>query len=254
MSEQKTMSGVYEAIFNVMANIDAVAKGRRNQQQGYAFRGIEDIYNAIHPLCAKHGLVTFPRVLSREEQIYENKNGTRMIRVVMQVEYDFVGRDGSIHTCGPIFAEAMDSADKASNKALSVAHKYAMLQTLMIPTEDIDDPDRETPGLTKEDQPKPAAKPEPKPISPALPERVEQQQQKKQAQKKAVPNRAEHLQAMADGKWTLDQAQAWVASVYKAKSTSELSEVQYKELCDTFRSFSYQQAVEVWKTQQEAKQ
>ena len=51
---------VYTAIFNVMNELDAISKSRRNQQQGYAFRGIEDIYNSLHPLCAKHGLVTFP--------------------------------------------------------------------------------------------------------------------------------------------------------------------------------------------------
>ncbi len=228
---------VYTAIFNVMNEIDAISKGRRNQQQGYAFRGIEDIYNSLHPLCAKHGLATFPRVISREEQIYENKNGTRMIRVVLAVEYTFAARDGSCHSIGPIYSEAMDSADKASNKALSVAHKYAMIQTFMIPTEDLDDADCETPDFNKELKPQPRAQ-GPKPITPALPEKVEKQIEKKNELK----NRAEHLQAMKKGKWTVDQAKAWVQQCYGVDSTQKLDDGQYQELCDTFISFTYEQA------------
>lgn len=226
---------VYTAIFNVMNELDAISKGRRNQQQGYAFRGIEDIYNSLHPLCAKHGLVTFPRVISREEQIYENKNGTRMIRVVLAIEYSFVGRDGSVHTCGPIYSEAMDSSDKASNKALSVAHKYAMIQTFMIPTEDLDDSDKETLEIDvsmKKNETKP------KPITPALPEKVE----KKIEAKKELQNRAAHIDAMKKGKWTLEQAKMWVQEFYGVDSTTKLNEDQYRELCETFASFSFEQA------------
>lgn len=229
------LPAVYTAIFNVMNELDAISKGRRNQQQGYAFRGIEDIYNSLHPLCAKHGLVTFPRVISREEQIYENKNGTRMIRVVLAIEYSFVGRDGSVHTCGPIYSEAMDSSDKASNKALSVAHKYAMIQTFMIPTEDLDDSDKETPEIDvnmKKNETKP------KPITPALPEKVEKQIE---AQKK-LQNRAAHIDAMKKGKWTLEQAKMWVQEFYGVDSTTKLNEDQYRELCETFASFSFEQA------------
>jgi len=229
------LPAVYIAIFNVMNDLDAISKGRRNQQQGYAFRGIEDIYNSLHPLCAKHGLVTFPRVISRDEQIYENKNGTRMIRVVLAVEYNFVGRDGSVHSCGPIYTEAMDSSDKASNKALSVAHKYAMIQTFMIPTEDLDDSDKET--LVIESNSK-KNETKSKPITPALPERVEKQIETK----KELQNRAAHIDAMKKGKWTLEQAKTWVQEFYGVDSTIKLNEDQYKELCETFASFSFDQA------------
>jgi len=43
-------------------------------------------------------------------------------------------RDGSLHTV-TMFGEAMDSADKATNKAMSAAYKYACLQAFCIPTE-----------------------------------------------------------------------------------------------------------------------
>ncbi len=47
----------------------------------------------------------------------------------------------------------MDSGDKASNKALSIAMKYALLQVFCIPTEDAKDPDADSP------------KPLPKPVT-----------------------------------------------------------------------------------------
>ena len=55
----------------------------------------------------------------------------------------------------------MDSGDKASNKALSIGLKYAMLQVFCIPTEDDKDPDAESPQ-PKADSMKPAPKTTPK--------------------------------------------------------------------------------------------
>jgi hypothetical protein len=101
--------------------------------------------------------MTIPRVLDRQAEIYTNKNGTRMIHVVLSVEYDFVALDGSKFTAGPIYSEGNDSADKATNKALSVAHKYALIQCFAIATEDMDDPDRETVPFPPPEVAKPVA-------------------------------------------------------------------------------------------------
>lgn len=242
----ETVGKIYGAIIAVMGDMTAISKDRRNQQQGYAFRGIEDMYNAFHPLFAKHGIFSVPRVVSRTEETYENKNGTRMIRVILSVEYDFVASDGSSIPVGPIFAEAMDSGDKATNKALSVAHKYAFIQLFAVPTEDLEDTDLVSPGLPPEKEKKTA-------IVPAIPAKVEAQQVKKAEAKKAMPNRAEHIQAMAEGKWTQDQAKAWAQEMYGVKSTADLSDAQYKELCETFRGFTYQQAREMNAKHQAAK-
>jgi hypothetical protein len=133
MEEQKT--GIYAAINKVMAGVGAIGKDRRNEQgSGYNFRGIDDCYFALHAVLAEHGVFTVPRCLSRVETLYSSKTGTAMIRVVLSTEYDFFHTDGSKITVGPIYSEGNDSSDKSTNKALSVAHKYALLQVFCIPT------------------------------------------------------------------------------------------------------------------------
>ncbi len=128
---------VYQCIAAVAAEVarSGIAKGRRNQQQGYNFRGIDDVYNALAPLIAKHELVILPRVLSRECVERQSSKGGALFYVTVDVEFDFVSaRDGSKHTART-FGEAMDSADKATNKAMSAAYKYVALQVFCIPTE-----------------------------------------------------------------------------------------------------------------------
>ncbi len=128
---------VYAAINAVQAALskDGIEKSQKNVQQGYRFRGIDDVMNALAPILATSQLCILPRVMSRECTERQTKSGGALFYTVLSVEYDFVhAEDGSTHTvrmCG----EAMDSADKSSNKAASAAYKYACLQTFCIPTE-----------------------------------------------------------------------------------------------------------------------
>ena len=140
------MMEVYKAINAVQADLarEGISKGRRNQQQGYNFRGIDDVYNAVSPLLAKAGLVILPRVLGRDCVERTNAKGTALFYVTVEVEFDFVASaDGSRHTV-KTFGEAMDSGDKATNKAMSAAYKYALMQAFAIPTEGDNDADATT--------------------------------------------------------------------------------------------------------------
>lgn len=140
------MMEVYKAINAVQAELarEGISKGRRNQQQGYNFRGIDDVYNAVSPLLAKAGLVILPRVLGRDCVERTNAKGTALFYVTVEVEFDFVASsDGSRHTV-KTFGEAMDSGDKATNKAMSAAYKYALMQAFAIPTEGDNDADATT--------------------------------------------------------------------------------------------------------------
>ena len=58
---------VYQAIAAITGELAKVgiAKGRKNSQQGYAFRGIDDVYSALSGLLASHKLCVIPRVISR---------------------------------------------------------------------------------------------------------------------------------------------------------------------------------------------
>lgn len=142
---------VYAAIAAVTADMakEGIAKGRRNQQQGYQFRGIDDVYNALSPVLAKHRLCILPRVTERQVQERETQRGGVLFYVTVRVEFDFVSaEDGSVHTVCT-YGEAMDSADKATNKAMSAAYKYAAFQTFCIPTEADNDADASTPEPSK---------------------------------------------------------------------------------------------------------
>jgi len=138
---------VYEAIAAVSGVLarEGVSKGRKNQQQGYSFRGIDDMYNALAPVLAEHKLVILPRVTAREIIERQSAKGGALFYVTTRVEFDFVSAaDGTHHTV-VTYGEAMDSADKATNKAMSAAYKYAAMQAFAIPTEGDNDADAHTP-------------------------------------------------------------------------------------------------------------
>ena len=137
---------VYEVINKVQRALcaEGISKNRKNTQQGYNFRGIDDIYNVVSPLLGANGLCILPRVLSRECVERQTKSGGALFYVTCEVEFDFVAsEDGSKHTV-KTYGEAMDSADKATNKAMSAAYKYALMQAFAIPTEGDNDADAHT--------------------------------------------------------------------------------------------------------------
>jgi hypothetical protein len=137
---------VYKAINLVQADLAKVgmAKSQKNEFDGYAFRGIDDVYNALAPVLAKHGLCILPRMVSRVCVERQNLKGGLMSCVTVEAEFDFVcAEDGTKHTV-KTYGEGMDRADKATNKAMSAAYKYACFQTFVIPIEG-EDADAESP-------------------------------------------------------------------------------------------------------------
>lgn len=127
---------VYVAINAVVAAIsrDGIAKSRDNAQQGYKFRGIDDVYNALSSILAREKLLILPRVVERSSLERPTKNGGVATYTILTVEFDLVSAvDGSMHTIRTV-GEAMDTADKSSNKAQSAAMKYACLMAFQIPT------------------------------------------------------------------------------------------------------------------------
>ncbi|CAI1834701.1 ERF superfamily [Serratia grimesii] len=132
------MTAVYKAIAGVARDLSEVgiAKDSQNKQQGFAFRGIDAVYNALSPTLVKNGLVILPRIIDRTVTERATKTGGVLFYVVVKAEFDFVAtEDGSKHTV-VTYGEAMDSGDKATNKAMSIAYKYAAFQAFCIPTEE----------------------------------------------------------------------------------------------------------------------
>jgi hypothetical protein len=147
LMDAKPTPAVYAAIAKVQGELARVgiSKARKNAQQNFAFRGIDDVYAALSPLLADAGLCVFPRVLHRETVERTTKSGGALYFVTVHAEFDFVAvADGSQHTAST-YGEASDSGDKATNKAMSAAYKYAAFMTFCIPTEGDNDADAHTP-------------------------------------------------------------------------------------------------------------
>ena len=135
---------IYESIINVMDEIGAVGKNKKNTQgAGFMYRGIDDVMNALQPALIKHKVFIVPTVLSEERSERSSTKGGLLLYTRLTIRFDFIAIDGS-SISATVIGEAMDSGDKATNKAMSIAFKYACFQVFCIPTEEMQDPDSET--------------------------------------------------------------------------------------------------------------
>lgn len=130
------------AISAVMADIGAIGKDTKNAQQGFMYRGIDAVMNALQPAMVKHNIFVVPEVLEQTREERQNARGTTLLYSILRIKYTFFADDGSNVSC-VVIGEGMDTGDKASNKAMSVAFKYACFQVFCIPTEEMKDPDAE---------------------------------------------------------------------------------------------------------------
>ena len=131
---------IYSAIVDAMGQINAIAKGRSNSMQNFKYRGIDDVMNELHPILAKCGIFIVPTVLEEQRAEGKTSKGGIIYFTRLKIKFTFYAKDGSFFE-SVVIGEAMDSGDKASNKALSIGLKYALLQVFCIPTEDDKDPD-----------------------------------------------------------------------------------------------------------------
>ena len=140
MAEEK----IYSAICSAMEEIGAIGKEAKNIQQGYMYRGIDAVYNALQPVLIKNHIFVVPEVLDQTREERQTSKGTNIIYSILRVKFTFYADDGSCISA-VVTGEGMDTGDKASNKAMSVAFKYACFEVFCIPTEEMQDPDSETP-------------------------------------------------------------------------------------------------------------
>lgn len=191
------MENIYQAINGVMKDIGAVGKNKKNEQQRYMYRGIDDVMTALSPALQEHGVFVLPEVLdqTREVKTGVNKSGqeTTLLYSIVKVKYTFTALDGTSVTA-VVMGEGMDSGDKATNKAMSAAYKYALLQTFCIPTEEMIDSEQDSPEVRK--------KPEPD-------------------YRSALQGKINELHSLCE---KLDVNKAQLASMYKLKSINDADE------------------------------
>lgn len=143
---------IYESITKIMEEVPAISKEKTNKTQGYKFRGIDDVMNALQPLLAKNKVFIVPQILEQSREERQSSKGGNLIYSICKIKYVFYAEDGSNIEAITI-GEGMDSGDKATNKAMAIAMKYALFQVFCIPTEEMgnDDPDKENPEVTKKE-------------------------------------------------------------------------------------------------------
>ena len=149
---------IYPAMVAIMSSVTALEKSRQNQSQGYRFRGIDDVYNMLHEIMADKGVFCLPTVVADRHEERTNQKGTCLIYRIVTMRYTFMASDGSSVEATAI-GEGMDSGDKAANKAMSAAQKYALLQAFLIPTEDEKDSENDSPKVAPRQAPQPPPPP-----------------------------------------------------------------------------------------------
>ena len=136
---------IYESITKIMEEVPAIGKEKLNTQQNFKFRGIDDVMNALQPLLAKYKVFIVPQILEQIREETTSSKGGKLIYSICKIKYTFYADVGTFIEATTI-GEGMDSGDKATNKAMAIAMKYALFQVFCIPTEEIKDPDDETPS------------------------------------------------------------------------------------------------------------
>lgn len=145
----ETIPMIYSAICGIMDDIGAVGKDGYNKTQNFKYRGVEAVMNALNPAMIKNKVFCVPEVLEQKREERTTAKGAVLIYSVCRIRYTFFTTDGS-SVQAVVVGEGMDSGDKATNKAMAAAFKYACFQTFCIPTENLmDDPDADTPGQSR---------------------------------------------------------------------------------------------------------
>jgi hypothetical protein len=220
---------IHAAMVAVMRGVESITKASRNAQQGFMYRGIDDVYNALHGLLAEHGIVTVPRVTDERCDERVSASNKPLFHTTIRVEYDFIAGDGSLVTVGPVIGQAMDSGDKAANKALAVAHKYVLLQTFCIPTAEDKDPDATTHDTKPQSsgtgrQRTSSAKPKDSSTRRGADEVISSAQRKRMF---ALLNMGDHDE---------DALKTHLKDKYGIDSTKELLKSQYDDVCEWIES------------------
>lgn len=146
---------VFQRFSKVQASMSKIGidKSGKNKQQGYAYRGIDQVMNTVGPILAEHEVLIMPSVLNHHMTQGTTKNGGVSFHHTVEVEYLITGPEGD--HMGPFKSrgECIDTSDKGLNKACTAAFKYWVLTALCIPTEASDDADNETPDAPDVNQP-----------------------------------------------------------------------------------------------------
>ena len=206
MAEENKVPLIYKAIADIMAEIGAIGKNQRNSTQGFMYRGVDIVMNTLNPSFVKHKVFVVPEVLEQTREERQTSKGGTLLYSICRIKFTFYAEDGSSVSAITI-GEGMDSGDKATNKAMSIAFKYACFQVFCIPTEEMIDPDADTPA--------PSTK-------------KSNQTKKADVGKEIIPQeKVDALKTMLSEQGIKEET---VLGLYKVKDLSELTENQHANI------------------------
>lgn len=222
---------IYQAIHGVMTEVGAIGKDKKNQQQGFMYRGVDDVMNALQPAFVHNYIFVVPEVLEQTREERTTAKGAQLLYSILKVKFTFYADDGT-NVSATVVGEGMDSADKSSNKAMSVAFKYACFQVFCIPTEEMVDPDGESPPQSTR-KPQSGVQSQQKPIQQAY----DNSSRPTSEVKEIKTQRTLQLEYLINGtSHTLDEANDFAQKGYNAKSYEELTIQQFNNLYDRLQN------------------
>lgn len=135
MSDKPT---IVELLAEVEREVKAVGKGDRNDFHKFMFRGVDRVINAVAPALRRHGIVgPVPELVDLQSRDSATEKGKTAREVTVTVSYTYYGPAGD-SLSGSVPGEAQDTGDKAVSKAMSVAYRTWLIQSLNLPTEQAD--------------------------------------------------------------------------------------------------------------------
>jgi hypothetical protein len=196
-----TPRGALRKFLALMNVVDSLGKDKQASPEmgGYTFRSIDSAMDAVGHGMRQVGLIMRSEVIKRDE-VKTVVNGRVWTSVSAEMRYVFVDpEDGSEHAIEMV-GEGRDLGDKATSKAVSMALKYGLLQSLCIPFNAPESDGETTPPIEREE-----------------PQRQAQPQQQRPAQQ------AEHAPEPPDDTPSREDLQA---SVEDEKNAQALRAVQ----------------------------
>lgn len=123
----------------VMDDIRGISKKEVYNVPGtrYNFRGIDRTVNAFAPVLRRHGVLVIPTEVRSSHRDFTNSNKKIQRECTVVVTWTIYGPQGDSFTAQTA-GEALDSADKGTAKAQSVALRVLLLTAGMVPTGDPD--------------------------------------------------------------------------------------------------------------------
>ncbi|MFR9796176.1 ERF family protein [Streptomyces sp. MS06] len=130
---------VHLAWLRVRTDVRAVAKSDRHIENGklkYHFRGIEAALNAFGPATLRHGITVMAVDMATTYRDTKSSRGNPMRECTVVVTWQVLGPMGDSLPLLKSAGESLDSGDKGTAKAQSLALRALLFNTGMIPTGD----------------------------------------------------------------------------------------------------------------------